>query len=143
MNRFIKSIGTLLFCSVILISGCGGYDEHVKQVRNSTILLDEVIPSSFAPNVAKIGDAFDQLLKDGKWESFESAAHQRVVQYTGIAINQNTKEKYKIKIQFLKKGTCYIINCLEINGQAQNQLAAMGFVNDIVAHYVPPAAGKK
>jgi len=144
MNRFIKYICPLLFCCLImLISGCGGYDEHVMQVRNGIMLINEVVPSSIAPNAPKIGDAFDQLLKDGNWRSFETSSRQRIVEYNGTIVQSNTKQQHKILMQFMQQHGRYVLSYFELDGQPQNQLSAIGFINGILSHYVPPTTKKK
>lgn len=117
-----------ILCIVVLISlisvfftGCGD-DEYVQQVKNGTM--------DMVPNV-KVGKAFDQFFKNGKWESFISTDNKRMVEFNGECLLNNKSAQACIQFEILND-TQFQLYTIELNGVPTYKLEAIAIMEKIL-----------
>lgn len=149
----------LLFAALIITSlistGCNNnfgrnFDMNVEFIREGTFYTN--------PNI-KIGNAFDQFFRNGKWHSFLSADGVQIVEFSGEVAKQRTKteiemlqlstgnlnsnfsdSKYKnqsmrIVIQFMINGVGFDTRYVEINGVPMNKMMMLAIIEKILSEY--------
>ena len=155
MQKGFCLLVTALIITSFISAGCNNnfgrnFDMNVEFIREGTFYKN--------PNI-KIGNAFDQFFRNGKWRSFNSTDGAQIVEFSGEVAKQRTKteiemlqlttgnlnsnfsdSKYKnqpmrMVVQFMINGVGFDTRYMEINDVPMNQMMMLAIIDKILSEY--------
>ena len=115
-KRFYLMFAALIVTS-LLSSGCSQ-----KTLRDFDVYVEFVRQGSFNINPSiKVGNAFDQFFKNGRWHSFKSTDGSPIVEFNGEVMNPSIKSELNLALSLYNIATLNLNGLRDTNAKDKNQ----------------------